>query len=479
MKSHPSMRHCNSHDFRRSADTMIDEDPFDYYFLSESRRKVWKYYRLHSVASDGYPVTRSAFDDSRTVEHPMSGAYMILEILNAVNKNTIDRRIINERAEQVALAAQKRMERFKDSYVYFYEPDDGVTPYQFKFFSALTQARYLGVIGRLYLHTKKPEHKDFAFALARSFRIPVEEGGIFLENDLGCFFEEYPTELPLYVLNGWISVLNELFIHARKLKDSQIKDLAQRSARTLANMLPLFDMPEMMSTRYKLTGPVTSRVKFDKPQAVRIEGITINTGNKLLNKSIGDSQNYGTFEIIRQPEEAQPYFQFKALLTMVRYPAASTIKLQLISDLDQECAWHVGITQYNPKFVTQKIVGFRSLGKFYLEEGMNQIELEVPLDILVPSVAPAVGFTKNIDGKLYNAYHFIHVKGLAQLYGEFALGKFKYFHRRWLDYVGKWPEFPMYSDPQLALEPWVDGGARAQIDEVGGAVESYAREDNG
>ena len=165
----------------------------------------------------------------------MSGAYMILEILNAAKNGNPDTRLINERADQVALAAQNRMEELNDSYVYFYEPDDGVTPYQFKFFSALTQARYLGAIGRLYLQTKKSEHKDFAFALARSFRIPVEEGGIFLENDLGCFFEEYPTELPLYVLNGWISVLNELFIHARKLKDNQIKGLAQRSARTLGS----------------------------------------------------------------------------------------------------------------------------------------------------------------------------------------------------------------------------------------------------
>lgn len=449
---------------------MIDENPFDYYLLSEPRKKVWNYYRLHSVASDGYPVTRSAFDDSRTVEHPMSGAYMILEILNAGKNGNPDTRLINERADQVAIAAQNRMEELNDSYVYFYEPDDGVTPYQFKFFSALTQARYLGAIGRLYLQTKKSEHKDFAFALARSFRIPVEEGGIFLENDLGCFFEEYPTELPLYVLNGWISVLNELFIHARKLKDNQIKDLAQRSARTLADMLPLFDMPEMMSTRYKLTGPVTSRVRFDKPQDVKIDNITINTGNKTLKKSIADSQSYGTFEVVRLPEETQPYFQFKTALTMVRYPAASTLKLELTSECDQECEWHIGITQYNPKFVTQKIVGFRNLSKFYLEKGKNKIEIEVPLGLLVPSVAPAVGFTKKIDGKLYNAYHFIHVKGLAQLYGEFGLGKLKYFHKRWLDYVNKWPEFPMYSDPELALKPWVDGWAGAQIDEVGGEV---------
>ena len=41
----------------------------------------------------------------------------------------------------------------------------------------------------------------------RSLTIPSSQGGVMLERPYGPVLEEYPNEIPVYILNGWTTAL--------------------------------------------------------------------------------------------------------------------------------------------------------------------------------------------------------------------------------------------------------------------------------
>ena len=117
----------------------------------------------------------------------------------------------------------------------------------------MCQGQAISVLVRAWTITKDPRYLAAAEAGSRVFNISSTHGGVkavFL--DKYTWFEEYPTNPPTFILNGFIYSLLGLYdlkTVSTKLK-VQISQLFQSGLDSLAAMLPLYDTGS--STLYDL-----------------------------------------------------------------------------------------------------------------------------------------------------------------------------------------------------------------------------------
>ena len=120
-------------------------------------------------------------------------------------------------------------------------------------YGAMCQGQAISVLVRAWTITKDPRYLTAAEAGSRLFNISSTNGGVkavFL--DKYTWFEEYPTNPPTFILNGFIYSLLGLYdlkTVSTKLK-VQISQLFQSGLDSLAAMLPLYDTGS--STLYDL-----------------------------------------------------------------------------------------------------------------------------------------------------------------------------------------------------------------------------------
>jgi len=120
-------------------------------------------------------------------------------------------------------------------------------------YGAMCQGQAISVLVRAWTITRDPRYLTAAEAGSRLFNISSVNGGVkavFL--DKYTWFEEYPTNPPTFILNGFIYSLLGLYdlkTVSTKLK-VQISQLFQSGLDSLAAMLPLYDTGS--STLYDL-----------------------------------------------------------------------------------------------------------------------------------------------------------------------------------------------------------------------------------
>lgn len=116
-------------------------------------------------------------------------------------------------------------------------------------YSAMAQGQAMSVLTRAFHLTKKQKYLQTALQATKLFRVPSTQGGI-LATVFGTFkfYEEYPTKIPLLVLNGFIYSLFGLFDLKSAVGDINSKNVTSDAAelyldgiRTLKQLLPLYD----------------------------------------------------------------------------------------------------------------------------------------------------------------------------------------------------------------------------------------------
>src|SRR5699024_7533841 len=104
-----------------------------------------------------------------------------------------------------------------------------------------------------------------------SLEVPVSEGGVAETADNGgLIIEEYPSLAPDCTLNGWTTATVILRDYAKNNDDEQAWDLFHRSVKGLESLIPVYDMPEYATSRYKRKGPAAIRLQ---PEGT---GLTVN-----------------------------------------------------------------------------------------------------------------------------------------------------------------------------------------------------------
>jgi heparosan-N-sulfate-glucuronate 5-epimerase len=107
--------------------------------------------------------------------------------------------------------------------------------------SAMAQGEVASVLLRAHALTGDDVYLETAKAAFPPMTVPVARGG--LQNDLdgALVLEEYPTQRPTAVLNGWLFALYGVHELATAAEMPEARELFERSAADLVRLLPRYD----------------------------------------------------------------------------------------------------------------------------------------------------------------------------------------------------------------------------------------------
>lgn len=109
--------------------------------------------------------------------------------------------------------------------------------------SAFVQSRAISNLLRGYQLTNKIEYAELAEKALIPFTIPVDEGGVTSFTKNGPYYEEYPSSIPVCVLNGMIFSMCGITDFVRVFPENKIaKKLYDDGIETLKKSINLFDI---------------------------------------------------------------------------------------------------------------------------------------------------------------------------------------------------------------------------------------------
>lgn len=408
--------------------------------LPVQRQKVWRYYRLAGIAADGYPLMTSS---DGVVAHPIHGTYMGLELLRGLKAS--DGEGLDE-VERLLEAAVSRMEDDGSTLRFMYRAGSGLTPYPSDFYSALTQAHYLNVFGRLLDLRPTSRVRELLQRIFRSLLIPIDSGGVLHDRRGILSFEEFPSPIPNLVLNGWLTVLNEVFEYGVMTNNTEALSLVLESTQSLATLLERYDAVEAWSSRYRLTGNVSHRIVF-QGAVPEIVDIVVGHAGYEARVQPSEAKPHSLAHIASKPTKIRPTLTLKAAASVIHYPEPSRVSVRFKTIRKCRVTWNVLVPEFDPAYVTPRGASQQQISSTTLGTGEHTVTQEIPAHLVFGWVAPPTAFSKVIEDNRFNVYHYLHIKALTQLHHFTGLPELKFWRDRWLSYVEEWPTFALYDKP--------------------------------
>lgn len=410
--------------------------------IPPGKEDLFAYYRMQ-LLWDGYPGAAPTREpNARPHPHPLYGVYLIRMSLEEWRRSGNPDFL--HQALRTGKRAIKRMRRHRGALIFDYVAKTPFNRTGRVFYSALTQAKYISAFSMLEEVTGNPLFGEAARGCLESLMVPLGEGGILVERPQGISLEESPHLIPSFILNGWLSVLENVARYAQATKSAAAQSLVDRSVPRLVHLLPHYDMPELKTSRYALAGTVPFRVQLPEGARIVSAATTPPYGGKvdfeftwrptkwsLSITSGGD----GNMIVSHEPGERQ------SLVVVVKAKRAGTARL-MAPTID-----------YDPVLGTTYSKSWSAITSADVVAGMNTIVFDTLLDSF-GAVAGATNFKKKIAGRQCNSYHVMHVKSLRRLHEITGEPVFRDYADKWQQYTKEWPTMPIYAGKNLALDPF-------------------------
>lgn len=416
--------------------------------LSAARQETWDSYRIEFL-DDGYPARRMG---KQLTPHPIYGTYVITDYLAGYRVSGNEAYLAA--ACRVADSSLTRMETLEDALVFMYEPNVGLSSLPHRFYSGLTQARYLAVFERLHRATGNERYRTASSSILSSLRIPTRRGGVARATPSGgLVIEEAAHAAPDLTLNGWTSATTLVEEYASATQDPLAREVFIDSCRGIREALPLFDVAELANSRYRLGGIAEILFAFSHHGAeisateVLIPGygrhvVHFNEEPGSLSRYLHGVDQAGT--VSGQSATAEVF------LSRVTWPKPNRVTMQVHVPQAGEVQVRIGQGDYDPLVSRLRTTSYTSIATVPLEAGENTIEVAVPWAD-AELVAYPTNFGKELGGNRHNVYHFIHIDTLQTLAERTGDDMFAYFADRWDRYVERWPHMPVYADADVKL----------------------------
>lgn len=415
------------------------------------------YERIYKLAflPDGYP---GKMVDGVASPHPIYGPYIIHDYLRQYKKTDEPRYL--EAAEKVANAAIARMDEFEGALVFWYQPNTGISSFPEKFYSGLTQSRYLVELALLAQVSGQQKYSAACERVLDSLFIPSERGGVLIESQDGVCIEELPHKPFGYILNGWLTSAVNIKKYADLTGSTRAQDLFDRNMQKLAQLLPLYDVPDLANTRYQLRGFVWLRLRFSHPVDAEITSAKVvipNDGSHPVNLR-GKYRWKNYFLAGGSPGKDGSYVindqivQFNVVLSMISYPDPNRIELTIESENEADMRVLIAQGHYDPTLSAMPTESWIGIEEFSIRPGKNEISVAIPW-ARAELVAYPTNFIKKYGDKRYNVYHFIHVNHLSRLYEITGREVFREYADRWRSYIKRWPDMLIDAGAEVMLTP--------------------------
>jgi hypothetical protein len=118
--------------------------------------------------------------------------------------------------------------------------------------SALAQGQALSVLARAYRETGESVYLESGRKALRAFHVSVEDGGLAAKTMDGDFYEEYPSQPPSLVLNGFIFALWGLYDFSLVCSDGEAEERYHTGLQTLHQKLAQYHLTPLSWSRYDL-----------------------------------------------------------------------------------------------------------------------------------------------------------------------------------------------------------------------------------
>jgi hypothetical protein len=116
------------------------------------------------------------------------------------------------------------------------------TPLKAPWYSGLAQGQGLSVLLRAHLLTCLPQYLEAAHRVIRTFRIPVQEGGVtYLDESGYVWFEEAIVAPPTHILNGFLWAAWGIYDYWLRTGEPEARKLFDEAVRTLRDHLADYD----------------------------------------------------------------------------------------------------------------------------------------------------------------------------------------------------------------------------------------------
>ena len=405
---------------------------------------------------DGFPgVDR----DGDKQPHPILGVYVLADYLRQHQRQP--RESLVAAISRVANSAVRRMQSVGDALIFSYPADpNNYSRATHSHPSGLTQAYYALTLLRAAKVTAETALEEAAHRCFRSLIIPVEQGGVLRETPWGPAIEELPSEPPSLILNGWLSALVWLWRYGRSAPSSEALELLKASTSAMIEMLPLYDDPANLTSRYGLSGFAYVRLRFPRSSMIeRIDGIRV------------EVPHFSTYEVVSTSGASRwsPYIfaddvqpaqhghrptgrSVRANLIFCRssLTAGNKIIFALEAKTEHHMKLEVQVGEYDPLRAAPARPRWTALDQIPVEPGRMEIAIEVPPSLLDVTVYPT-NCKKIIEGRQTNVYHGIHIDRLRTLARALGDSRARDWAQRWTDYAAEWPNHPLYQDCRVAI----------------------------
>ena len=421
--------------------------------LPRHREAVYDYYKLRFLP-DGYPGKQL---EDKIVPHPIYGAYVISDYL-AQYDSTKDETYL-QAAVKVARASLGRMKEFKDALIFWYEPDTDLTSFPGRFYSGLTQSRYLLLLGQLSKLTHDPLFLESSKKILQSLFIRQSDGGVLRPFHSGISIEEVPNEIPLYTLNGWLTAMIHVKRYADVVNSKRAQELFSKNVESLEKIIDLYDVEELANSRYHLSGlcslklrclrgfrPIILRGSVKIPKEgefpIKLQQSKNAYSNYIKDKNAVNANRYPV-----TTEEVET----NIVLSMISFPEENSVLFELETSVEGEMEVLIGAGDYDLFSERLRPTRWISLGKFNVSKTTPNIWVTIPWR-KAWLVAYPTNFLKQIGEKNYNVYHYIHINSMKTLYDHTKREKFKQYYLKWLGYTKRWPEMEPYNSEKIELQ---------------------------
>lgn len=352
-----------------------------------------------------------------------------------------------------AIAQMEPVPGYPDTLAAYFSPDDGLTAFPGRFYSGLVQVRYARSLAKAATLLDRADLMDVANRVFNSLTVPVEVGGVLLQTPFGPCLEEYPHSIPTYVLNGWTTAILELFQYAQESGQQAARDLAIENLHAVEQLVPRYDLPHLLNSRYQLTGYAYLKVVVDHPRSIRLTEFSTEVAGTRHGLAPDESSRWYNF--VRGREVADDGFVVhrQLMLNGVFSLIEDVQRLRMTVHCRRDTTLHLSLAQgdYDPLLTAMPTQTWQPLGEMSLKRGINTLEIEVD-NAAIDKVVYPTNFRKLIAGAYYNAYHYVHVQNFEEIQHHHKSKVLAKTARRWRRYTAGWAERPELQHEDIRIE---------------------------
>ena len=273
----------------------------EYYFIMTEEQMLTGHSQQYHFDEKGIPIIPTYIDveEQRMVYYPISiGQYglAIWDTYLRTQSETDKKRFLN-------IAEWFFNNKTEDSKLGYYWLTDVEKPaYRIKrpWKSAFSQSRAINIMLRAFQLTNDDKYEVASSNALKLFQYSVSDGGITTFLKEGPFYEEYPADVPVLVLNGHIFALCGIYDFIRTHSHSEeAKNLFEKGINSLEKLLPKYDMG--FWSKYSLCEADfhpeadPSTIGYHHLHIIQLNLLNKLTGNKIFEQYADKWSVYSTF----------------------------------------------------------------------------------------------------------------------------------------------------------------------------------------